>query len=765
MDKHLRYMGEFLSHAGIVWRAEIWQEAEMPFAEIGSLVFEAREPLVIEWNDTSKEKVLCGSTVTLQVESPGDRTYEDLYTIGVGRIRLDVYSNHSLYWSGTLDPEFYEEPYERAAHYPVSLTFSDFGILDRKKYALAGMCTLRELMTYCLGQSGINYGSLDERHISTSLTADGSPLGLGDLKVRSDNFYDEDGEACTLKEVLEGVLQPLALRMVQRAGTIFIYDLNGLYATGAVRQVAWDGDSSTMGVDAVYNNARITWSPYAQSGNLAPAECWTLPVDKNLQALNNLSGGRLGDATYYSYHYSTELADWLDATDSGFTIWMSRTGRNAELLREEVNFFKIVPQNDGSESEGIALYLTAVRGYRTGSGSNWQAAMQFSGKGLSPAALAGTAASVGQALFRSSKVWIARVDSAQDLLLRIAVDLLLDPRFNPFEEAAGFFKGLNQKDDQNVWKIYGNFVYVPVTIKFRPDGSDKVYCWDNRSVVTLGTGYPVRSLTGTFGVWREYRATDDDHPDVWGYLCYYNADDRRDSAGVAGGWSKNRPAINPHDAQIVTSLRKAESGQYIPYPDYGAGGTVWVEVRTGGWMIANENANMSQSSVMNVKNVWNRICWILMQLPEIEIVNNVQFEQTIPTDDVEYSAEINAAAKESIEIDTVCGSRAGGVPTARGAYFDASTGRQITQLSRAGRTSQIEDLLIGTLYSQFAERHTKLSGEMRLSADGGMAVYEEQNQEGKRFIMTGEVQDVIADVCEATIVELRPDEYRKSEDK
>ena len=150
----------------------------------------------------------------------------------------------------------------------------------------------------------------------------------------------------------------------------------------------------------------------------------------------------------------------------------------------------------------------------------------------------------------------------------------------------------------------------------------------------------------------------------------------------------------------------------------------------------------------------------MAKLPKIEIVNNVQFEQEISTEDVEYNAEINAEAKDALELDTICGTKAGGVPTARGAYFNAANGKQITELTRAGRTSQAEQLLIGTLYSQYGERRTKLNGEIELHPDG-LVFYTEQNQEGKKFILTGEVQDVITDTTEATIIELRPDEYDK----
>ena len=179
MSKQLRYRGEFVSRAGVVWRVDIMQDADQPFDSIGALTFEAEETLLMEWEEKSKEEVLQGCMVTLKVESPGDRTYEDLYTIEVGRIRMDVYRNNALYWCGTLDAEFYEEPYEKAAKYPVSLKFSDFGVLGRLKYDLAGMRTLKEIVTYCLQRAGLT-ADIDESLISTCISGS-TPMSLKDL--------------------------------------------------------------------------------------------------------------------------------------------------------------------------------------------------------------------------------------------------------------------------------------------------------------------------------------------------------------------------------------------------------------------------------------------------------------------------------------------------------------------------------------------------------------------------------------------------------
>ena len=757
MSKQLRYMGEFLSRAGVVWRVEILQEAPTPFEVVGDLTFEADEALVIEWEHKDKDEVICGSIATIQIESPGDRTYEDLYAIEVGSIRMDVYRENKLYWSGALDPEFYEEPYEKASNYVVTLTFSDFGVLERLKYDLAGMQTIGAVLRYALARTAINYGGIDQSCISTELN--GKVLTMDAIQVRSDNFYDEDGEASTLQEVIEGMLQPLALRMVQRAGKVYIYDLNGLYNNAPKKAVEWDGDSSTMSTDKVYNNAKITWNTYAQSGNLAQTECWTEEVDKNAIALNMVSGRQYGNCTLFSYHYSGDLYDWIDATDCGFSLWISQKGKGLTLNSDRARFFKIVPQYDGQESEGVAILWSGVAGIKVGGGRNWSASMQWQGFGTGANALANVKNKCGARLFSTAPVWVPPVDNAYDLVLRASINMLMDPRFNPFEQASNLMKYVEQKDWYSQWEARGNFMYVPVTIKFKPTGSNDVYVWDNRSVVTQSIKSPVRTLGATYGSWTRFSGSDD-APGAFGYLAYYDAEDRAEKAGVLG-WKKNRPAINPHTDKIASILKKCDAGQYIPYPNYGGkGGELWIEVHAGGWLLSDGNAELADSKIIDSYGLWGKYWFILMEMPELEVMNSLQFDKTINTDDIEYNAEINGAAKEEIKIETICGTAPGGVPTARGAYFDATTGRQITALTRVGRTTQAEELLIGTLYSQYAERRTTLSGEVVLPADG-IAVYTEQNQAGKVFMISEDIQDAIADTSEASYTELHPDEYKK----
>ena len=783
MAYHKTHEGEFAGRDGTLWRVELLENTDTAPATAGVLTFEADEPLLLEWEERGKEEVIQGCMATLRVESPGDRTYEGLYSVEACRIRMDVYRDGRLYWQGTLDTEFYEEPYERASLYPVSLKFSDFGVMDRLKYDLSGMQTVGDILTYCLGRAGLE-ADIDQTLISTALPGQASPLTLDALSVRSDNFYDEDGEASTLEEVIEGILQPLGLRMVQRRGRVWIYDLNGLHAQGTPAAIEWDGDSQTMGADVVYNNARITWNTYAQSGNLMPAECWTEPTDPNETALNEIFGKPSGECILYSYYYGTDLAGWNDATNCGFTLWTSSKGKNATFPFGQCQFFKIVPQLDGDESEGIAISWTGVK---NGPGESGLRDLSFTWRGvLPPMFLKAASRTGGYPLFRTEEVWLPPVDNPQGLLLRVSLNLMADPRFNPFEEAvnwasdniwesiiewSGNTYNYQQKDHQEHWKSSGNFLYVPVTVKFRPDGSDEVLCWDNRVTVWMDVDdKPQTTLGETLGGWMPYSAAaDDSDPNRWGYLAWYDPKNRTEGCGVAQGWSMNRQAINPHTKTLTKRLEECDDGQYIAYPGDGRGGKLWMEVRAEGWYIVDGGNNFPAGGSDNPKNLWgndNDLYWkmrhILMQLPQVEIVNNQPFDQEINTDDVEYSAELNPAAKEPIELETTCGTADGGVPTARGAYFRTDDYTQLTSLTRAGRTAQAEELLIGTLYSQYATRHTRLEGEAVLLS-GPWGTLTEQNQPGKLFLVAADTQNPQAATSQAVIIELSPDEYDRTD--
>lgn len=760
---NLIYKGEFYSRENVHWSVHILRR-DYTAEKVEKLAFADDEPLVFEWDDESKEVPLCGSTATLTLISPGDRTYVDLYTEDPTALRMDAYRNGVLYWSGCLDPEFYEEPYSQASNYEVSLTFSDFGALNRLRYDLVGVQSLQTLVDIALRKCNICYLDLDTNLISSSIVGESSLLKLSDLMVLSDNFYDEDGEALNMYDVIKGVLQPLALRMVQRNGKVWIYDLNGLYQKGTSKALRWMSDDQVMGVDKVFNNAKITWSPYAQSGVQSATKCWVkdyfVEATKAKEALKTVQGVTLDNGVkLYAYHYSTDMDYWYDYSDVGFCLLTHRDGNGAVLNNSSLQFYKIVPMEDGSDSEGVAVKWISIYGYKENDNGG---SFAFTTKKSYGATLSGgkSASSAGGKLFTCDPISLPPVSGRDKLRIRISINMLMDPRYNPFEAATNLDSGLDCKDWYNSYMKYGNFIYIPVTIKFQPLMSSTIYVWTNKSVVERNYKSPVRSFDETMGTWTIF--TSDSSPTEFGYLCWYDKGDRVDASGVLG-WKKNRPAINPHDEKLATALANAEEGQYIPYPPFAAtGGKLWLEVRDGPWIVRNEEHDLTDDSSEKENKVWQNLTWVLLELPEISVQNNDQWSMNIDTSDVEYVAQINEEAKDDIELETICGTVEGGISTARGVYLNSLNFEQITALKRAGRTAPVEQLLIGTLYSQFASRKTRLDGTVEMNGDGVFTYTEESLPTGTLLMMTGTVENAQDDTMEGSFIELRPDEYDKS---
>ena len=257
--------------------------------------------------------------------------------------------------------------------------------------------------------------------------------------------------------------------------------------------------------------------------------------------------------------------------------------------------------------------------------------------------------------------------------------------------------------------------------------------------------------------------------DCW--LEYYNPNDLKEDAGIMG-WKANRHCIGRPDGgggrigtEIYDSFKKMDEGEYMPYPP--AAGYLEVQIQSGvlGYdygKFVDYCAFGSTESWWDKKGIYGLLRWCLYKAPKVDVVNNNLVFNDAELEDVEYSGYINKAAKEEISIDTICGTAALVCPTAKGIYHRTSNGQQLQELQRAGRTDHPEKLLIGTLYSQYAERKTTLSGEAVI--DGGLHYYTEANQAGKRFMLMADTQDVITDCTDAEFCEFRPDEYDSIEE-
>lgn len=931
MARGVIHTGSFLSRAGVTWRVDIWEEgytAEQAAALIpGELDFPADEPVVIEWDEKDKEEVVCGSSCTVRVISPGDRTYAGLYTTEVAAIGVNIYRDGELHWTGTLDPCQYEEPYERAWGYDVLLTFTDFGVLDRLRYNLKGLQKMSDVLTDALTRAGLSAASVDYSSLISSLHVpvtgstpsayDGAPTGgnqviwndngsgillpdsyvppaLDDntdatepatpdtLAVLSDNFYDDDDEGKTLLEVVEAMLQPMGMRMVQRGGTVWVYDLNavalaagdlspreapfeptytitarrrilsdGTIATGSswsytspirllagdrlavtcsgynsnavavlsltdqnasfysmiydgtgqpaqgtaiervytavadcwvavsyvkgkgctisishLRPLHWTGDSQTLSADKTVSSIKVTFSPNG-GGELMTEDDLEYGLEASPTDIDYAGNGNR--QTYHSDYNST------DSTDASFTAHHGKGSGMASVVDSVDSYFKIVPQFSGQEAEGIIAWY-----YKGGSGSHHY---QFQ-HDPPPDKIDKSTAGV---LFTTRRVYVPPVDSAGAgiaYMLRLTQELLLDPRYNPFEEAVGDNEG-GRYDD---WKKFANYVYVAADLILwdSETGGNALYYYSNRKAASHGEtksstdhSYDESDcgLGNHIGSWVTGSAPSTRN-DAYCWLSWYDQsayDTRKDSCGILG-WKGNRHNIGIARGNLKRDLREVPDGEYIPYPPCGG----WLEVSVWGGIFVYDKIGeidydtpvMLGSSDTTTKGVMSGgdvsgghlstvgIRWCLFKHPRLEIVENGVKREVPDPDDEELTAWTSATAGEELSIDTTCGVLEQPVPNARGQIYHVSDGTAapLRSIERGGRRARPEELLCGTLYSQYAERHTVLSGEASITP-GGIRTFTDANQSGKYFMLAGESQNCIEDTTEATFVEVSADGY------
>ena len=707
--------------------------------EPGDLIFPADTPLEISWAATDKLDPVQSSSATLRIISDTDRRFIDLYTVEVGAVRMDVFREGTLYWSGTLDTELYEEPYSTADGYDVSLTFSDFACLDRLDWTGEGLISIHDLVLDCLSKSGINFVALDLSGISTQVNY--NTMTLEEVYILQKNFFDEDGEANTAREVLEETLKPFALRIIQKAGKVWIYDLNGLHSRAA-EEVEWDGMDAVLSADKIYNNVKVTFSPYGD------AEMMKGTVEENPEQTVDVSDG---DYPYLhdlkatiKQNYEPDAYGQPSALD-GFMLFYDdvETHESNMELDNGARFFQIRSIYSGQDETGvIATYKHghAAVAEEDGASSKVRHCLNTP---MDCGTIAGGNVNT-RTIITCPRAFIGNVRHLTKFYrLRINLHLLFDVRYNPFEQEgdyndnAKWYNGLfnwssHDGPFQNM-QDWCNFGYVPIKLSLVNEAGQALYHYENRAVLD-SDGYSQEEARWVAGA------------ASWGqaYLCYYDFDDRKSKTGF-GGWKSNKQIIGYYRDALPEKWKTIDDGEYISLPP--AGGYLLLEIGEGVHQFDYKR---------EVKDIYKFCRWIAYKEPSITLCKKNYKEAD--TEDIEDVAWLNRSAKEELTIDTILGTlpqTPHGVPNAKGQLLDNSFD-VYSRFTRAGKTDRLERLLIGTVYSQYASRHNILSGTVKLLPAFGIC--SDAATQGK-FILLSEVQNCIEDTSEIAMSEFSEDNY------
>lgn len=696
MSMGLRYEGGFRSLAQTLYEVKIYQQGYV--GAVTEVAF-CDDPLMIEWPEVDKMEPVMSSNATLRLYSDNDRQFVDLYTIEAGSVRMDVFRNGSPYWSGTLDPELYEEPFAYKSDYAVEITFADFAILDRIPWERRGFMTLREIINETIARSGIT-GRTTVEHISTKMSETGNEKILDALTVNAANFFDEDGDPMSMREALDETLRPFALRLTQKSGRLYLYDLNAIYETITPTPIRWELDDSILGVDKVYNNVTVTFSPYEK--------------DKLLNG--DVDPVRVGGGTTVTTQvYATAPAD-----EVGFKITLSDKGEGVEVT-PPAKYFKISPVYSGQMEGGVAWSVKTF----TGSVVAYRSYLNE------------PTYNIGNELMSvKDTAYISAIGAdRRDYRLKVNLSLLFDVRYNPFEEP----QEQNEEGDYERLRNWCNFAYVPMMLTLR-DRDGKALChWENRGVKESNSF--VHNDTNC-----QWVAGEGKWGDAW--LCWYQGD-RKSETGL-GGWQTNKQIIGYYRGERLPLLYdKMDAAEYVTMPAMAG----YLELKIGTGVLCYDYGDKTEWKLRT--DIYDKTRWVLYKKPEVTLVKSNG--KSIEARDLEHKAWINKKAKEGMSIETVIGTMRDPSPVAQGQLYKSGELTAVKSLYRGGNMDLVERLLIGTVYSNYATRHTTLSGTVAILTDFG--IYTDSNEPGI-YTLLSEEQNLRADESSILMAQFDKDNYK-----
>ena len=288
----IRYFNEFKGLDSILYRIEILTHNNVVESEIKS----SASPLKLVYQPVKKLEPVRGSQATINLLSMSNFQFADLHTDDMQGYQIKFYRAKKLYWVGWLDSELYNEQLSAVPPYPVEFSAADFNILERLKYRDENEKRYSDIVPFithlkrCFDRLGLPFEKLyiGCTTIPNDVQMSSAETPLHVLYMMSDNFYDEENEPMTCREVVESILQPFSLMMVQKDANIFIYDYNtvkqGLsmkrynfadfsyetdevinFSLGNLVEIGFASAEGDYGFEEMYNNVTITSSLYGDA--------------------------------------------------------------------------------------------------------------------------------------------------------------------------------------------------------------------------------------------------------------------------------------------------------------------------------------------------------------------------------------------------------------------------------------------------------------------------------------------------------------------
>ena len=721
----IKYHSTFANQKGETWHVEILT-TEPDTIQPTELKLDADDPLTIEWDDREKHEPLQGATLTLKAETPTDRAFTSFITADPLQVIIKAYRNNNLFWQGSLDAEDYEEPYQRSAGYLVTLTFTDFGQWKRIPFNLHGVLPISQVITHCLQTINLPTSTL-QTLISLQTAADPGlnqpstwtqQTDLSTICIDTSNLYDDTATPQKMYDAIEALLQPLALRIMQRDGHTTIYDLNTIYKTSHPQPIQWDADTQTLQTDKQRQSLKIRFTPNGK------------PTLINYDITDHLTTSDYNNSIVVWYENPTTAAIINDNIQSfAFAYTKDRQTSNfigLQYLNPRAQPFKISSyQGNAQDATGIA-WMAMLYKYGDTSYNGQSIDNRFNGI---------YATAEAPILMQLPDVWCPAYSgyyttdpNAQDLsqYLRLKLSVLFDTRYNPFEDPS--------KADQQPktdWDYICGVVYVPYSLVLYDKDGTPIYQLISTAKKEEDTTSTATRRKYTYAKeWQKITNPSIFTPDYC-FLAYYKDTHRTDvfdGKALSDGWTTNKDRsrlwsfATDRPTDSTYPKRYLKEGERIPLPPIA--GSLRLTIYCGFYVNRVTYADgyedpayyptrekmMNKQDERTTSNFNWLLRFMLYKIPELDIVTGAA-AATDETDPTEYKALIPNTSIEELSIDTTFGTDVTLTPMQKGTYRTTTNHRLLLRRTNTTAPYTIETDLLYTLCSQYATRSLTLKGE------------------------------------------------------
>lgn len=654
MSYSVAFRSTFYGADGVNWRVDILTNQSQRAETFG---MDYDRPISIEWVETKKTDAIQPSLLTVRAISSRDRQFMSL--LGDWMAKAEVYRNGKLFWIGMIDDAIFEEPYSYAANYVTEISFSDFGPLKRCDFWLEGVQSFQDIIAHCLSKAGLDELQLGQ---TVSLQIKGQQVSMSNLFVNTDVFRGDGGDNPKCYDVLEQLLEPLGIRIIQDAGGLHMYDIEHLDTHGTETQIVWKGTDAVMGGGESYLDFSI---------NLAPDASDTV-IDGNLDGLEN---HWIETYRYYNDYFE----DGIRAT--GFYLQYGPYFGNQRIVTLNVDegwFFRmkgvIDPDAVGIARRAYCRDTTTTR--------------------LADRMKTTTPVSTDEMdwLFCTDSQFIPLIPNASGFQLRVSLDMVFSILLDPFG-GEQMTRGNVSMERWNQMKC----IFIPVKLELIGMSGNVLYHYANMMPYD----------TGMIPISQQYRGWSSG-PASWTdmALTYYNYG--MEETPLNDGWITNRhtPAFGSTHLSVHDEHRG--DGEYIPMPP--VGGVLRLTVSNG----IMEYVMLPQ----HMDTYDGSISWQLYRNPTVSVVRNTYGDNGIKNDDVvisDWLGDILGRLSLSQKIGTY---NKGMDPSSRCLIFDGY-GRAYEEFTKLGRTDSLEELRLRDIEAQYTGLHIVLDGTAEIATGLG----------------------------------------------